>query len=58
MFGGAGFHATNKGAELGYKIGYFITAALYFPVCPYCQGLSASIFEVYLHRPHYELPRS
>ena len=34
IFGGVGYHATSKGAELSYKIGYLITADLFFPVCP------------------------
>ena len=50
MFGGAGQHTTSKGSELRYKLGYLITAALFYPVRPVLpvrpvrpdrQGLSA-----------------
>ena len=65
MFGGAGCLASTKGVELSYNLGYLITAALFFPVCPVfivsyirpgCQGLSVPISEVCLHPSYYELP--
>ena len=34
MFGGVGYHATTKGAELNYKIGYCIMTVLFLPVHP------------------------
>ena len=34
MFGGVGCHATIKGVELSNKLGYEITVALFFPLCP------------------------
>ena len=52
VFGGAGFHATSKSSELSYKLGYFITAALFGPFCPVSpvfpdrQGLYVPISEV------------
>ena len=33
IFGGVGYHATSKGVELSYNIGYFITEALFCPIC-------------------------
>ena len=33
MFGGVGCHATSKGAELSYKLGYLIHKSLFNPVC-------------------------
>ena len=53
----------TKIAELSYKLGYLITAALFCPVrpvshvCTDSQGLYVPD-NVYLHWPHYELPRS
>ena len=47
MFGGTGCHAKSKGVESSYKLGYLITAALFYPVRPVRpvrpdrQGLSA-----------------
>ena len=58
MFGNSGCHATIKGAELSYKLGYLIMAALFCPVCPERQVLSVPISEVYLHCSHYELHSS
>ena len=62
VFGSAGFHVTSKDAELSYKLGYLIMAALFCPVSPLhpvspgCQCLFVPISKVYLHQPHYELP--
>ena len=36
VFGGFGFHATTKGADLIYKLGYLIAAALFCTICPVC----------------------
>ena len=58
MFGSDGCHVTSKGEELSYKLGYLITAALFFTistVCTDCQGLSATTAKVYLHWPHYKI---
>ena len=69
MFGGAGFHAMIKFTELGNKLCYLITAALFCPVCHVhpvhpvhpiiCDRQDLSVpAKVYLHCPHYELPSS
>ena len=36
VFGGSGCHATSKGSELSYKLGYFIKSALFCPFRPVC----------------------
>ena len=51
--------ALRKGAELSYKLGYVVMAALFRPVHPVHpdrQGLSAPISRNYLHQPHYKIP--
>ena len=36
IFGGDRYHATSKGAELSYKLGYLISEALVRPIRPFC----------------------
>ena len=39
IFGGVGCHATSKGEEFSYKIGYLIMAALFCPIRPVCPDI-------------------
>ena len=47
----------SKSTGLSYNIGYLIKEKLFCPVCPDLQVLSVPTYEVYLQRPHYEIPR-
>ena len=55
MFGGVGCHATIKGAELSYKLGYLITKALFCPVCPVCPDIIRILWisKFHGHYPHF-----
>ena len=52
MFGGVGCHATSKGGEFSYKIGYLIMEALFFPIRPVCPDI-IRILWISTFRGHY-----
>ena len=52
MFGGVGCHTTSKAADLSYRLGYLITAALFHLVCPVCPDI-IRISWISMLRGHY-----